>query len=134
MGKRVYRVDYEIDEASGYWVAVIDRSQGVSIVTQARSLSLARKRVRDALELWFEDAKAAQEAVLVDNVKLPAKLGPRVRQCRKAREIAEVATTKAQSETAHTVKQLTAAGLSRRDAAEVLGISFQRVQQLAEGS
>jgi predicted RNase H-like HicB family nuclease len=46
MGKS-YKVRYEKDE-DGMWVAVIDRSQGVSCVAQGRSIGEAHKRIRGA--------------------------------------------------------------------------------------
>jgi transposase-like protein len=47
-----------------------------------------------------------------------------------ARMEAEQAGTTAQESTVSAVRQLTDMGLSRRDAADLLGISHQRVQQL----
>lgn len=67
-----YRVDYERD-VDGYWTATIDESQGVSCVTQGRGLAQARKRIREALALALDDAKAAQAAELVESFDLPAK-------------------------------------------------------------
>jgi transposase-like protein len=45
-----------------------------------------------------------------------------------------VAGAKAQRETAEAIRRLTDLGLSRRDAAELLGLSHQRVQQVLEAS
>ena len=52
----------------------------------------------------------------------------------RARSAAERAGAKAQQQTVEAVKSLTDLGLSRRDAAELLGLSHQRVHQLLEAS
>jgi hypothetical protein len=52
----------------------------------------------------------------------------------RARSAAERAGAKAQQQTLEAVKALTDLGLSRRDAAELLGPSHQRVHQLLEAS
>lgn len=138
MGKRTtkakgksYRVDYEQVE-DGYWVAEIDHTQGVSCVTQGRSLSQARARIREALACYLEDEKAAAAAELVDNVRLPAALSKVVDKCKDARAEAERAAELALEVTEGAAKAMAKAGVSRRDTAEILGISFQRVHQLVE--
>lgn len=134
MGKKAsiksYCVDYERD-AEGYWTAVIDHKQGVSCITQGRSLSQARTRIREALALYLDDDKAAAAAELVDNVKLRGPALAAVRSTAAARSAMAAAEEKAHRESAKAAKLLTADGLSRRDTAELLGVSFQRIQQLA---
>ena len=50
----------------------------------------------------------------------------------RARREADTAGQKAHRQTVRAAKALTDLGLSRRDAAEVLGLSHQRVQQLLD--
>jgi len=69
----------------------------------------------------------AATAKLVDNVRLPAPMKRLVAQYRNARAHAEQDRRKAE-----TAARRLATRLSRRDAAHLLEISHQRVQQLAE--
>ena len=61
-----YLVEYRRDE-SGWWQARIPAVRGCH--TQGRTVAEARKRIREALALFVDDAK---KATLVDDVKLPA--------------------------------------------------------------
>ncbi len=118
---KTYRVVYEIDE-SGHWIATVPTVPGCH--TYGRSLSEARSRIREALSLFVPRAGSAK---LVDDVRLPPPMRRLVLQYRSARAHAE--EDRKRAETA--ARQL-AARLSRRDAADLLEISHQRVQQLAE--
>lgn len=131
MGKR-YTVVFEKDAPSGAWTATIDRAQGVSCVTQGRSIGEARKRIREALGLYLDDDKAAAAAELVEKFKLPgAGLSGAVSKALRAREQSTKAQEIAQQAAAMAARQLTVAGLSTRDAAELLDLSHQRVHQYA---
>lgn len=133
MSKR-YTVSYERDAESGLWVATIDRSQGVSCVTQGRSLGEARKRIREALALYLDDDQAAERAELVDDVKLPQRIKAAVAKAARLREEANAAQERAQESSAAVARELAAAGVSTRDAAEMLGVSHQLVHKyLAKG-
>jgi len=118
---KTYRVVYEIDE-SGHWIATVPTVRGCH--TYGRSLSEARSRIREALSLFVTRAGAAK---LVDDVRLPPPMRRLVLQYRSARAHAEEDRKRAEA----AARQL-ATQLSRRDAADLLEISHQRVQQLAE--
>lgn len=124
-----YRVDYELDE-DGVWTAEIEPSQGVSCIASGKSLSQARRRLRGALAVYLNDKQAAAEAELVDNVKLPGKLKSTVRKCTQVRERAQEMAEQSLEITESAARALTDAGVSLRDAAEILGVSYQRVHQL----
>ena len=125
---RSYTVRYERDP-SGWWIVTIPEIQGCR--TQGRSIAEGRRRIREALELFIDGAEA-ERATLVDDVRLPPAMRRQLRQVAAVRKKAERLRAKAQDATRAAVSQLTRrAGLSVRDAAEMLGISFQRVQQLA---
>ena len=64
--------------------------------------------------------------------RLPASLTSVTAHVARVRRDAERAGAKAQKETRAAVNQLTSLGLSRRDAADLLGLSRQRVQQLVD--
>jgi predicted RNase H-like HicB family nuclease len=116
-----YRVVYELDE-SAHWIARVLRVKGCH--SYGRSLSEARSRIREALALFVPDAERAE---LVDDVRLPADMRRLVIAYRVARLRAE-----RERKQADVAARRLAARLSRRDAAELLELSHQRVQQLAE--
>ena len=60
-----YTVRYERDEG-GWWVATVVRFRGCH--TQGRSLDEARRRIREALTLYIDDADSVE---LRDEIKLP---------------------------------------------------------------
>lgn len=116
-----YRVVYELDE-SAHWIASVPRVKGCH--TYGRSLSEARARVREALSLFVDDAAQAQ---LADEIRLPADMRRLVVTFLTARERAERDRKQAEAAARRLAERL-----SRRDAAELLNISHQRVQQIAE--
>jgi predicted RNase H-like HicB family nuclease len=116
-----YRVVYELDE-SAHWIATVPRVKGCH--SYGRSLSEARARVREALSLFVENAARAE---LADEIRLPADMRRLVVTFRTAREHAKRDQKQAEAAARGLAKRL-----SRRDAAELLNISHQRVQQLAE--
>lgn len=122
-----YRVVLERDE-SGAWIARIPSVPGCH--SHGRSLVEARRRVREALSLWVEDADSAE---LVDDVRLPRDALAAVRRSSRSRaRLAEVRSA-ASTATADAVTRLVDdLGLGVRDAAYLLGVSFQRARQLAE--
>ncbi len=120
-----YTVTFERDE-EGWWVASVREVAGCH--TQGRTIEQARRRVREALALFVDDA---DDADLVDDVKLPAGARRALAQCEKARRQAKDVAAKAQDLTQEAARVLTAdLGLSVRDASALLGLSHQRVQQL----
>jgi predicted RNase H-like HicB family nuclease len=121
-----YRVVIERDE-SGAWVARVPGVPGCH--THGRTLNQVRQRIREALSLWVEDAETAQ---LVEEFRLPGDARQAIRRSRAARMRAERGRENAQSATAAAAKLLVdRLGLGVRDAGELLGLSYQRVQQLA---
>jgi predicted RNase H-like HicB family nuclease len=60
-----YIVQYTHDADSNVWTAVIDRSQGVSCVTQGDSLEQVKERMRHALAAYLDDEHAAAQADLL---------------------------------------------------------------------
>ncbi len=122
-----FTVTYERDE-DGWWTASIDRAQGASCVTQGRSLFEARKRIREALALHLDvDEKAVAAMELVDDIKLSAPARTLVERALEARDRAKAAQEHAIGVATAAARRLTDAGLSTRDAAEVLGVSHQLI-------
>jgi predicted RNase H-like HicB family nuclease len=127
-----FTVKYERDE-SGWWVAQV--KEAPAAVTQGRTISEARRRIREALALALDDDEKAEAAKLVDEVKLPAEARRAVARAQQARKRLEVDAARAQESTEAAIRQLVRKlGLSVRDAGELLGISHQRVQQIAHAA
>lgn len=121
-----YTVTYERDEA-GWWVASVQGVPGCH--TQGRSLAETRRRIREALGLFVSHADKAE---LVDDVKLPTTVRDRVKRYLAARQRAEEEQARVLALATETVQSLRKElQLSVRDTGEVLGLSFQRVQQLS---
>ena len=120
-----YRVVLERDE-SGAWIATVPAVAGCH--SYGRSLVEAKRRVREALALWVDDADTAE---LTDDVRISRDVAATVRRSRSARErlaSARDAAGTATSDAAH--RLVDELGLGVRDAAYLLGLSHQRVQQL----
>ena len=125
----VYHVAYERDE-SGWWVASVREVRGCH--TQGRTVDEARRRIREAMELFVDDAQSAK---VVDDVKLPATAAKAIRVYATLRKRADQEDRRAAIAARRAVRLLQSGKLkmSARDAARVLGISHQRVHQLAHG-
>ena len=124
-----YTVRYERDE-SGWWVAQVKESPAA--ITQGRTIAEARRRIREALALALDDDAKAEKAKLIDDVKLPADVRRALVRAQVARKRLEADAAVAQASTTTAIAKLVKKlGLSVRDAGELLGISYQRVQQLA---
>lgn len=123
-----YRVVYERDE-SGHWIATVPSVKGCH--SYGRSINEARTRVREALGTVVDDADQAE---LVDDVKLPAQARRLIVVQQRIRQRAEKEQARASTATSQAVAMLTRkVGLSARDVGEVLNLSHQRVQQLRRG-
>jgi predicted RNase H-like HicB family nuclease len=100
--------------------------------TYGRTLDQLRRRIREALSLRAEDADAA---ALVEEIRLP-------NDARHAIQRSSAARTRAERERVHAQRATTDAanilverlGLGMRDAGELLGLSYQRIQQLISGA
>lgn len=123
-----YHVTYERDQ-SGWWVASVRGVRGCH--TQGRTVDEARRRIREALELFVEDAGTAR---LVDDVKLPAAATRAIRTYATYRKKAEEEDRRASQAARRAVRVLRTGKLkmSARDAARLLGLSHQRVHQLSQ--
>lgn len=127
-GMKTYVAVYQRDDVDDAWNVHIKGLDGCQ--TYGRSLRQAQARIREALAAWLD-----QEPVgLTIRDQLPAKFAAVAEGVSRARTEAERARSKAQQETLQAVQQLTQLGLSRRDAAELLGLSHQRIQQLLQAS
>lgn len=125
---RTYTAVYERDSTDDAWNVRIKGLSGCQ--TYGRSLRQAQSRIREALAVWLDQ----EPSMLTIRDRFPEPLASVADEARRARTAAQRAEAKAQQQTAEAVKALTESGMSRRDAAEILGLSHQRVQQLLDAS
>ena len=123
---KTYHVAYERDE-SGWWVATVREVRGCH--TQGRTVDEARRRIREAMDLFVDDARSAQ---LIDDVKLPMTAVKAIRAYTTLRKRADREDRRASLAARRAVRLLGGGKLiiSARDAARLLGVSHQRVHQL----
>jgi predicted RNase H-like HicB family nuclease len=119
-----YVAVYERDSDSDAWLVHIKGIAGCH--TYGRTLRQAESRIHEALALWLDRDPDG----LVIEWELPAELETIASEVSQARHLASVSAEKAGAATGKAAKKLARMGLSRRDTADVLGISHQRVQQL----
>jgi hypothetical protein len=99
--------------------------------TYGRTLDQVRRRTREALGLWVKDADAAE---LLEEIRLPNDARHAIRRSSAARTRAERGREDAQRATTDAAKLLVERlGLGLRDVGELLGLSYQRIQQLISG-
>jgi predicted RNase H-like HicB family nuclease len=124
-----YHATFDLDE-SGVWIAELDEIPQVH--TFGRTLGKAREYLVDALALWLDVPSAdVKNSIDFRRPNLPAAVQSLVDESIAARAMSEAATKTAAEIMAAAALALTGdARLSHRDAAELLGVSHQRVQQL----
>lgn len=122
-----YTAVYELGD-DRWWTVRIKEISGVH--SQGRSVDQARSRVREALSLFVDDADKAE---LVDEIKVPRDLKKVLDSTSVARRQAIRAQQRVSRLSALAAKKLIGR-MSYRDAGHVLGLSHQRVQQLAGAS
>ncbi len=127
MGTKNYVAVYERDPESDTWLVRIKGIDGCH--TYGRTLRQAEARILEALALWLD----REPDGLVITPEWPQDLVKIASEVSQARDSAVASARKAGATTTKAAKKLDRMGLSRRDAAEVLGISHQRVQQLLAG-
>lgn len=120
--RKEYLARVERDE-TGWWVGIVRGIAGVH--SQPRRLEQLPGRLAEALA-----AAGVEGAQVKLKVNLPRPTMSKVRRATETRRRAEAANGAAQGALRDAAKALTNEGLSVRDAAEMLGISFQRVRQL----
>lgn len=126
--KKTYVAVYERDDQDDAWNVQVQGLTGCQ--TYGRSLRQAQARIREALAAWLD----VDPASLTIRDEVPASVAAIAAGVAQARQQADRAGAQARAETAAAVKRLTNLGLSRRDTAQLLELSHQRIQQLLEAS
>ncbi len=119
-----YVAVYERDPESEAWLVHIKGIEGCH--TYGRTLRQAEARIREALALWLDREPDGLEVT----PEWPRELETIASEVSEDRRNASASAERAGATTAKAAKKLARMGLSRRDTADVLGISHQRVQQI----
>ena len=126
---KTYTAVYDYDPDDRAWI--VEVAEEPRCHTWGRNLAHAKRNIRDALALWLDTDQAGLQ--IIDQVNPPASLAEPVARMHELRRAAKHAEEEAATATLNVAGQLREAGLSMREASEVLGLSYQRVGQLAGG-
>lgn len=126
---KTYQATLELDPHSGQWMADID---GLPVHTWGRTLGKVKEYAHEALAAHLDLAAADVKGHIVFRApQLPGSVLEALASAERARTEADTATVRAADARAAAAGALVReAHLSMRDAAEILGVSHQRVQQL----
>lgn len=114
--------------SDGWWAVEVPDVPGA--LTQARRLDQVEAMVRDAIATLLQVAEDSFDVVI--QARLPRDLDRAVRRAQQARGDAEKAQATAGDATSTAAARLRDADLAMRDVGWLLGISHQRVAQLAD--
>ncbi|HUZ10387.1 MAG TPA: type II toxin-antitoxin system HicB family antitoxin [Acidimicrobiales bacterium] len=122
-----YTARYDFEE--GDWLVEI--AEIPQVHTFGRTLAKARANVRDALGLWLRAEDPTSLDIKEEFSGIPADLAGQVSEASQSRVRANELLSRSQQLTAAAARRLVdELGMSTRDAAELLGVSHQRIHQL----
>lgn len=124
--RKIYVVSAERD--GSWWFLRVPELPGV--LTQAKRLTEAHGMARDAIGLMLGVSPDSFDVEL--RIRLGSDADELLTQAREARKAANEATARASRLTAGAIRTLLQKGLTLRDAGTLMGVSFQRAQQLAK--
>jgi predicted RNase H-like HicB family nuclease len=129
-------VIYTPESDGSGWNAAIPAVKGC--ISCGRSLSEARRNIREALSLFEEDFKGeadavARDAIFEEDVRLPRGVQAAIKRYAKARARAEAGAASLRGAANAAAVALTKrSGVSLRDAGELLGLSAERVRKVLQ--
>lgn len=127
--KKIYRVT--VEREPGFWVIRIPELS--QVVTQARRLVDVKQNAREAIAVWLN--KKVDDIEVSVGIKLSDGVQSVLDEAKTLQQEANERLDRASKATSEVARVMTKdLGMTLREAAEVLGISFQRVAQLVERS
>jgi len=127
---RTYLAEIEWDAASKQWLATVPELKGAH--THARTIAGLKAGLREVVVLAGDRPDEDLHDMDAFEVKLLLDLVPPIKQALEVRAVAARSEDRARAATHEAVAWTRVQGIGMRDAAELLGISHQRVAQLAE--
>jgi predicted RNase H-like HicB family nuclease/predicted XRE-type DNA-binding protein len=129
---KTYYATLELDPQSRQWMADIE---GLPVHTWGRTLAKVKGYAQEALALHLDvSVEDVRGRLVFRTPQLPQAILDAIDDVEATRSAADTAAVKAAEAKAVAARALVRdAHLSMRDAAEVLGVSHQRVQQLLAG-
>ena len=129
--QRTFNVRYTPDDSGRWLVEVLSSpdSEPIGVYTHGRTLAKAEANAREALAVWF-DTDDEDWFQLLPIINLERRVISKAVRAKQRREALRQQEAEAAKLTAEAVADLAAKGLSTRDIAYIVGISYQRVQQL----
>ena len=133
--QRTFNVRYTPDDNGQWLVEVLSSpdSEPIGVYTHGRTLAKAEANAREALAAWF-DGTDEESFILLPTINLESRLISKAVEATKQRQALREQEAEAAKATADAVTALANRGLSTRDIAYIVGISYQRVQQLLAAS
>jgi predicted RNase H-like HicB family nuclease len=122
----VYRYERQPDGGTAWIVELVEDPR---CHTFGRTLRAAQRNIREAAAAWYEVEPSQVE--VNDDVRLPPTAGRALGRSWTLRDRERKAHEQARDATAAAVAALRDVGLSERDTGTLLGLSHQRVHQLA---
>lgn len=117
------------DDNGTWYVEVVGEPR---IHSHGRTIEAAEENIKEALALWYERPEGDFE--IIPLFDFPKRLRLLVERTRELRLSASRIEKELAEKSERAVDELSARGISRRDASRLLGISHQRVQQLLDRS
>lgn len=129
--KKTYTARFELDE-NGYWAVVATLGVAKSAISDGQTLPKARRRIRQSIALLLDVDEHAFE--VREEISLPTRAMAGLRRYEGARAKLEHDAAAAAAAARSVAKVLSALGISRRDAGDLLGLSGARIQQVLNNS
>ncbi|MFN8103754.1 MAG: type II toxin-antitoxin system HicB family antitoxin [Acidimicrobiia bacterium] len=126
MSRRTIQVVYDPEPDGSAWNVTVPELGNV--FTWGRTVRQARGRAREAIAAMLDVNEDSFDTV--DEVHAPAPAAKAVARVNEAKALVIDAKSDAQRSAVVAARALADAGLTLRDSAEVLGLSYQRVGQL----
>lgn len=127
-----YEAIYQRD-ATDVWTAKLTAPWGVQ--GRGETIEKARAELRDTLALWHEDPNAGRVAIFTEEFRFSVAVNRAVAAARVLRQTADDLVERSEVALRAALGELmTKQRVSAKDAAEILGVPFQRVRQVASES